>query len=53
MAEDEMVRKHYQLCGYEFEQTLEDNGRRRSLVCYSPLGCKQSDIVTEQQQNYV
>ena len=54
MAEDEMVRYHHQLRGHEFEQNLEDNGRQRSLVCYSPLGCRvRHDLVTEQQQSYV
>ena len=42
-AEDEMVRQYYGLSGPEFEQTREDSGIQRSLVGYSPLGCKQSD----------
>jgi len=36
MAEDEMVRerKHHQLNGHEFEQTLGDNGGQRNLEFY-------------------
>ena len=36
MAEDEMVRWHHQLSGYEFEQTLGDGDRQGSLACYDP-----------------
>ena len=43
MAEDEMVRQHHQLSGYEFEQTLGDSEGQRSLVCCSPRGHKESD----------
>ena len=35
MAEDEMVRRHYQLNGHESEQTLGDNEGQRSLTSYS------------------
>ena len=41
MAEDEMVRWHHRLNGHEFEQTPGHGGRQRSLVCYSPWGCKE------------
>ena len=44
MTEDEMVRLYHRLDGREFEQTLGDNERQRSLACCSPLGCKQSDM---------
>ena len=40
MAEDEVVRQHHRLNGHEFEQTLGDSGRQRSLACCSPWGCK-------------
>ena len=36
MTEDEMVGWHHWLIGHEFDQTLEDSGRQRSLVCCSP-----------------
>ena len=42
-AENEMVRQHHQLSGYEFEQTLGDSGGQRSLEYYSPWGLKESD----------
>ena len=31
-TEDEMVRQHHQLNGYEFEQTPGDSGRQRSWL---------------------
>ena len=40
--EDDIVAWHHQLNGYEFEQTLRDEGQG-SLLCYSPRGCKESD----------
>ena len=50
MTEDEMVGWHHRLNGHEFEQTLGDGGRQKSLVCCSPWGCKKSEVtVTEQQ----
>ena len=42
-AENEMVRQHHQLNGYEFEQTLGDSGGQRSLEYCSPWGLKESD----------
>ena len=37
--------------GHEFEQTLGESGRQRSLVCYSPWGCRvRHNLVTEKQQ---
>ena len=41
--DDEMVGWHHRLNGHEFEQTLGDNGRQRSLACCSPWGGKESD----------
>ena len=50
MTEDEMVGWHHQLNGHEFEQTPGDSGGQRSLACYSPWDCKDSDT-TEQLNN--
>ena len=38
-----MVGWYHQLNGHEFEQTPEDSGEQRSLVCSSPWGHKESD----------
>ena len=43
-AEDEMVRKHHQLNGYEFEQTLGDNEGQRRLARCNQWGCKELDM---------
>ena len=43
MTEDEMVGWHYQLNGYEFEQTLGDSEGGGSLACSSPWGHKESE----------
>ena len=51
MAEDEMVRKHHQLNGHEFEQTLGDSGGQRSLVCCSPRGHKEVDTTQKLNNN--
>ena len=42
-----MVGWHYQLNGHEFEQTLGDSGRQRSLACYSPWGRKESNTIEQ------
>ena len=39
-TEGEMVRRHHQLNGHEFEQALGDNEGHGSLVCCSPWGHK-------------
>ena len=44
VAEDEMVRKHHQFKGHEFEQTPGDSEGRGSLAWYSPWGHKESDM---------
>ena len=44
MAQDEMVRQHYQLNGHELEQTPGDSGGQGSLACCSPWGRKESDM---------
>ena len=43
VTEDEMIRWHHQLNGHEFKQTPGDSGGQRSLMCFSPWGCKESD----------
>ena len=44
MTEDEMVRWHHQLDGYESEQALGAGDGQGSLACCSPCGCKESDV---------
>ena len=39
-----MVGWHHQLDGYESEQTPGYSEGQGSLVCYSPWGCKESDM---------
>ena len=46
-----MVGWHHRLNGHEFEHTLGDSEGQGSLACCSPWGCKESDLVTEQQQS--
>ena len=48
-TEDDVVGWHHRLNGYEFEQTLGYSEGQGNLVCYSPCGHKQSDMMTEQQ----
>ena len=50
MIEEEMVGRHHQVRGYEFEQALGDGERQGSLVCCSPGDCKDSDM-SEQLNN--
>ena len=50
MTEDEMVGWHHRLNRCEFEETPADSGGQRSLACYNPWGCKESDT-TEQLNN--
>ena len=51
MTEEEMVERHHQLNGHEFEQALGDSKGQGSLVCCSPWGHRVGhDWVTEQQQ---
>ena len=42
MTEDEMVGRHPQLNGHEFEQTLGEGDGQGSLVCCSPWRRKES-----------
>ena len=51
MIEDEMVVGwHHRLNAHEFEQVPGDGEGQGSLACYSPWGCKESDM-TEQLNN--
>ena len=47
MTEDEMVGWHHQLDGHEFEQALGAGDGLESLVCFSPWGCKESDMAEQ------
>ena len=40
MTEHEMVGRHHQINGHEFEQTMGDSEGRGGLVCCSPWGHK-------------
>ena len=46
-TKDEMVGWYHQLNGHEFEQATGIDDGQGGLVCYSPWGCKESDM-TEQ-----
>ena len=39
-----MVGWHHKLNGHEFEKTLGNGEGQESLLCWSPWGCKQSDM---------
>ena len=41
---EEMIGRHHQLDGREFEQTAGDGEGQGSLACCSPWGCKESDM---------
>ena len=43
-TEDEMVGWHHWLNGHEFEQAPGIGDGQGSLACYSPWGCKESDM---------
>ena len=47
MREDEMVGWHHQLNGLEFEQALGVDDEQGSLVCCSPWGCKELDMIEQ------
>ena len=47
---DEMVGWHHWLNGHEFEQALRNTEGQGNLVCYSPWGHKESDMI-EQVKN--
>ena len=44
VTEDEMVGRHHQFNGHEFEQTLGDSEGQGSLACCSPWGHKESEM---------
>ena len=44
VTEVETVGWHHQLNEHEFEQAPGDGEGQESLVCYSPWGCKESDV---------
>ena len=44
MAQNEVVRHHYELNGHESQQTLGDSGGQSSLACCRPLDHKESDM---------
>ena len=50
MTVDEMVGRHHQLNGHEFEEAPGDGERQGCLACCSPWGHKESDT-TEKQNN--
>ena len=43
-TEGEVVGWHHQFNGHEFEQTPGDSEGQGSLACYSPSGCKESNM---------
>ena len=42
MTEDEMVGRHHQLYGHEFEQAPRVSGGQGILACCNPWGCSES-----------
>ena len=50
MRENEMVGWHHQLNGHEFQQAPRDGDGQGSLACFSPWGCKETDM-TERLNN--
>ena len=44
MTEDKTVGWHHGLNGHEFEKAWGDGDGQGSLVCYSPWGCKESNM---------
>ena len=52
-TEDELVGRHCQLNGQEFEQTLGDGEGQGSLTCCSPRGCKEWDTTEWLNHNKV
>ena len=51
MTENEMVGWHHWLDGHEFEQAPGDGKGQGSLVCCSPWGCKEWDILKQLNNN--
>ena len=46
-----MVGQHHGLNGHEFEQTLGDGGRQRSLAGCSPCGLEELDMTEQLNSN--
>ena len=44
MTEDEMIGRHHQLNGYEFELSPRDCEGKRRLACYSPWDHQELDM---------
>ena len=51
VTEDEMVGRHHQLNGHEFEQALGDGKGQGSLACCSPWGHKEVDTTEQLNKN--
>ena len=47
MTEDEIAGWHHRLNGHELEQALGDGEGQGSLVCFSPLGCRESGTIEQ------
>ena len=52
-TENGMVGWHHRLDGHEFEQILADSEGEGSLVCCSPWGHKESDMIEQLNNNKV
>ena len=51
MTEDEMVGWYHRLDRHELEQTPGDGEGQGSLACFSPYGCKESDMTKQLNSN--
>ena len=47
MTEDEMLKWYHRLNGHEFEQALRLGDGQGSLVCYSPWGHKEPNMIEQ------
>ena len=50
-TEDEMIGWHHRLHGHEFEQTPRDSEGQESLLCFSPRGHKELDMIEQLKNN--
>ena len=50
-TENETVRWHHRLNGYEFERALGDGGGQESLTCCSPCSCKELNMTKRLNNN--
>ena len=53
MTADEVVGRHHQLNGHEFERALRDSEAQGSLAGFSPQGPKESDITERLHFHYL